>query len=148
MKPWTKRILLAASASSVVVLLAMRVFVDPCQNSAFDAFKSPGGRWKVVVFERDCGATTDFSTQASLLPVDSPLPAHAGNVLGIDPDHGKVEVDSQGKIAVKVRFDGDSAVTLAYPASARVLSQITARDGVAVRHERVPADDQGARRSP
>jgi hypothetical protein len=110
------------------------LFFDPCANSAFEEFRSPAGRWKVVVFERDCGATTGFSTQASLLPLDAPLPKEAGNILSIDDDHGKIPTNSKGKIDVTVRFDDGSAVTLVYPAAARVFSQVASKDGLLVRH--------------
>ena len=67
---------------------------DPCDNESFKEFKSPSGKWKVVVFEPSCGATTDFSTQASLFRADEPTPKKAGNLLAIDSNHGAVAVDS------------------------------------------------------
>jgi hypothetical protein len=67
--------------------------------------------------------------------VDSALPKGPGNVLSIDADHGKVPVDSDGKIEVKVRFDDESRLTLAYPAGARVFKQVARKQGVFVHHE-------------
>jgi hypothetical protein len=113
-------------------------FWDPCGNQAFEEFRSPAGRWKVIVFERDCGATTGFSTQASLLPLGSPPPNGPGNILSIDGDHGKIPVDDNGKIEVKVTFDGGSTLTLTYPAGTRVFTQVANKDGVLVHHEQVP----------
>jgi hypothetical protein len=135
-------ILLAAAATISVATIAtvalVVAFRDPCDNEAFEEFRSPNGRWKVVVFERSCGATTGFSTQASLLPVDAPRPKGAGNVLAIDDDHGNVSVGNNGKIEVHVRFRGDSTLTLAYPTSARAFTQVAAMHGVVVEHERLP----------
>src|SRR5436190_14589045 len=39
-----------------------------CGNKQIAGSDSPDRRAKVVVFERDCGATTDFSTQVVILP--------------------------------------------------------------------------------
>ena len=115
------------------------LFWDPCGNHAFEEFRSPAGRWKVIVFERSCGATTGFSTQASLLPLDSPPPNGPGNILSIDGYHEKIPVDDNGKIEVKVTFESDSTLTLSYPAGARVFNQAPSKDGVLVHHEKVPA---------
>jgi len=109
---------------------------DPCDNESFKEFKSPSAKWKVVVFQRSCGATTDFSTQASLLRADEPTPRKAGNLLAIDSNHGAVAVDSNNLIDVNVAFQGDSSVTLAYPAKSRVFVAADNVDGVAVRQER------------
>jgi hypothetical protein len=51
-----------------------------CDNEIFYEALSPGGRFKVIIFQRDCGATTDFSTQISLLPSDAALPNEGGNI--------------------------------------------------------------------
>jgi hypothetical protein len=95
------------------------------------------GTRKVVVFQRSCGATTGFSTQASLLASNAGPPTESGNVLSIDDDHGKVPLDGQGRIEVKVAFTAESTVTLAYPAQARIFTQVTSRGGVAIQHERL-----------
>lgn len=48
---------------------------------------SPDGTRKVVVFLRNCGATTKYSTQASILFSNDSLPNEAGNILIIDGGH-------------------------------------------------------------
>ena len=42
---------------------------------------------KAVVFNRDCGATTGFSTQISVLSVQDDLPNDGGNLLIVDGKH-------------------------------------------------------------
>jgi len=37
----------------------------PCGNDVLTDLPSPDGKYKVVVFQRDCGATTGFSTQTT-----------------------------------------------------------------------------------
>ena len=52
-----------------------------CGDDVLAEDVSPNGKKKVTVFQRDCGATTGFSTQASILDAESKLPARGGNVL-------------------------------------------------------------------
>jgi hypothetical protein len=99
------------------------------------------GTRKVVVFQRSCGATTGFSTQASLLAGNASPPAESGNLLSIDDDHGKVPLDGNGRIEVRVAFADESTVTLAYPARSRVFTQVASRDGVTIRHERLESQE-------
>ena len=51
-----------------------------CGNYFLHDHVSPDGKLKVVVFQRDCGATTGFSTQASLLAATKKLPNESGNI--------------------------------------------------------------------
>ena len=121
---------------AVAVLGTACALIDPCDNGSLKEFKSQSGKWKVVVFERSCGATTDFSTQVSVLPTDSSLPRKPGNALIIDSNHGAVAVDRNGLIDVRVTFTSDASLTLEYSAQARVFLQATNIDGVLIQHRR------------
>jgi hypothetical protein len=57
---------------------------DLCGNTVERTVPSPAGQTKAVVFIRDCGATTGFSTQVSVLPSGEELPNDRGNVLVLD----------------------------------------------------------------
>jgi hypothetical protein len=135
--PWEPAAVRADLLLGINAAIALSGCPDPCGNHAFQEFRSPSGMRKLVVFERSCGATTGFSTQVSLLPGDAEMPKGPGNLLSIDTDHGKVAADDNGKIAVKVTFEGDSIITLAYPARARVFASVAAKDGALIRHERI-----------
>jgi hypothetical protein len=54
-----------------------------CENEISARLPSPAGRLEAVVFERGCGATTDFNTQLSIVPVGG-MPEAAGNALILD----------------------------------------------------------------
>ncbi|MDR7270316.1 hypothetical protein J2X20_002974 [Pelomonas saccharophila] len=43
---------------------------DPCENNTVAKVASPSGRFSAVVFSRNCGATTGFNTQLSIVPAD------------------------------------------------------------------------------
>jgi hypothetical protein len=72
--------------------------VDPCGNAVLSEEYSPNREFRAVVFERDCGATTGFSTQVSVLTANGqfltqPSWLHStqpGNVFVADTDHGNV----------------------------------------------------------
>jgi len=44
------------------VLLFFSELPDLCANTPIENIASPDKNWKVILFERDCGATTDFSS--------------------------------------------------------------------------------------
>ena len=49
-----------------------------CGNEIFQEASSPDNSYKAVVFQRDCGATTGFSTQVSILGTNDELLNEAG----------------------------------------------------------------------
>src|ERR1051326_2288707 len=76
--------------------LFSRLLPGPCVDEVISEVPSPDGKLKVVVFERDAGATTDFSTQASIIGINQKLKNEAGNVFARDSVvlsfHGKARV--------------------------------------------------------
>jgi hypothetical protein len=55
-------------------------FSNMCGNEVYQEVLEPGNRFKAILFQRDCGATTGFSTQISLISVDDKLPNNHGNI--------------------------------------------------------------------
>ena len=51
-----------------------------CGNDIYSETLSPDGELKAVIFQRDCGATTGFSTQVSILDTDETLENDGGNI--------------------------------------------------------------------
>ena len=88
MKVWKK---IAISFGIVVVGLPLAIaglFIyatsDMCGNEVYSEVLSPNGEHKVVVFQRDCGATTGFSTQISIIDSDDELENESGNIYIVD----------------------------------------------------------------
>ena len=50
-----------------------------CENVSSQTIASPSGTLKAVVFSRNCGATTGFNTQVSILRNDVALADESGN---------------------------------------------------------------------
>ena len=78
----TAKITLALCGVSVLVIYAASQYIVPsvCENTVIESQPSPDGIWKVVLFERSCGATTGFSSQVSLLQAQQDLPSNGGNI--------------------------------------------------------------------
>ena len=64
----------------VVLAVTVKSFSSLCKNNIIKSSDSPDKFWKVVLFERDCGATTDYSSQVSLLSAGATLEDEAGNI--------------------------------------------------------------------
>lgn len=52
-----------------------------CGNSIKSEAQSPDGKYLATLFQRDCGATTDFSTIVNIRPFDSKFNPDNGIVL-------------------------------------------------------------------
>ena len=80
---WVRILLIVTAIAGVVYILPFIWFFllialgpDLCANQIYQEVYSADRTLKAVVFQRDCGASTGFSTQVSVLP--------AGETLGND----------------------------------------------------------------
>jgi len=89
MQGWLKRIIFGLGATIIVLVIAGWLLSEllenaMCGNDYIQTLKSPDTKHTAVLFQRDCGATTSFSTQASIFPRDVYPPNKPGNVFGIE----------------------------------------------------------------
>ncbi len=105
---------------AVVAIAVWLLIPDLCGNSVLAESVSPNGKLKTVVFTRDCGATTDFSTQVSLVKAGDSLKNDGGNLFIADRDHGKAPTGQSGGPAVSVRWISDDQLRVEHHALARV----------------------------
>ena len=109
-------------------------FSDMCRNTLLTEYRSPERTMKLVVFERDCGATTDFSTQASLLAATKELPPELGNLFIADKNHGAAPAGAGGGPVLGVRWEGPRALVLEHHAQARIFKAEKNLSGVLIRY--------------
>ena len=124
--------LINALQLSVVVLANTGCFdiTGACANTVVSERPSPDSALRVVVFERNCGATTPFSTHVSVLESGVNLPDSSGNVFAADqyrletvarwssPDTIEIRHDSRARVFkrepeignVRVRYVVDSTI--------------------------------------
>jgi hypothetical protein len=85
MKTFAKVIMVLAMCLLGIVSIGYFVldsmFSGMCGKEQYITLLSPDKAHKAVVFQRDCGATTGFTTQVSVLDADQELENEGGNVL-------------------------------------------------------------------
>ncbi len=88
--------------------LFYRFMDDVCGHTIYAELASPDIRYKAIVFERNCGATTDFSTQISILPMTETLPNESGNIFVLTghPDVHRVKLKWLSNTEVFIRRKG------------------------------------------
>lgn len=106
-----------------------------CANSRLADYPSPDGRMKVVGFARDCGATTGFSTQASLLSIDADLVNQPGDIVIADNNHGACPSGPGGGPELHVRWLAENRVVITHHPKARLSRAETSRNGITVQHD-------------
>jgi hypothetical protein len=136
-------------AGSLVVLVAAALllyracaWVDDhvelfeCGNDLLAQHLSPDMKRKVVVFTRNCGGTTPFSTHASIMDADDELPKDVGNVFGAATGAGRAPAGPGGGPELRAKWVDDRHVVLSHHASVVVFKSESQHDGVTVVVER------------
>ena len=112
---------------------------SPCQNEIFSEVQSPNGLLKAIVFQRDCGATTGFFTEVSILDQSEDLPNETGNVFTVDDDHGKATSGQGRGPRVLVRWLSNNEIEISSDPNARVFLKEISYKSVMIRHITLPA---------
>lgn len=95
---------------------------ETCRNEVVQEVVSPDGQNKAVIFQRDCGATSSFTTQVSVLRRNETL-SGSGNVFVADDNHGLVEVGDWGGPWVGVRWLTANQLLVTYAKGSRIFEQ-------------------------
>ena len=124
----------------VVGIGALACFLpfDMCGNDPVAEFVSADTSAKLVVFQRDCGATTDFSTQASLVKANTGPPALGGNLFVADTNHGIAPSGTGGGSELRARWEGPKRLVLQHHVKARVFEAEQLLNGIEIRYETFP----------
>lgn len=137
------RVVLIAASVAVAAIgiggyVALRRFESSmCGESVVRRIPSPDGRLEAVIFESDCGATTDFGTNLSVVRTGTKVENDVGNLLTADSDHGRATVDSGYVIHLSVDWVGSDSLIVRYDRRARVFRQRNGVHGVSVTYAAV-----------
>ena len=106
---------IAGTISAVILLvLATAYFLtaELCGNTLLSDSVSPNGRLKVVVFRRDCGATTGFSTHVSVLNSWEHLTRDMGANVYSEKEHNlkAVAANWENDYTLKITHEKDAEV--------------------------------------
>ena len=90
---------------------------------------------KVVVFMRDCGATTSFSTHVSILDSSESLKDLDGSLFVADTNRGRAPVGPSGGPEIRVHWLSDHSLEIRYHQLARVVRAESKIKGIEVTYE-------------
>jgi hypothetical protein len=108
----------------------------PCQNLvAFEAW-SPARHWRAVVTGRNCGATTWYTTEVSILRPSESIPSR-GNVSMVSDGNRALDlpVTREGALHVGLRWSAEDRLVITYPYGAFVGKQKPTFRGISIEYE-------------
>jgi len=108
-----------------------------CKNSIIQELQSPNNIYKIVIFSRDCGATTGVSTQVSILKKNKNIKNKSGNICVADTDHDKAPSGPGGGPDIKAIWLGDNLVEIELHEYARVFKQEREYDGITIKYKSI-----------
>lgn len=91
-----------------------------CANDEVQRVPNQDGTLDAVLFQRDCGATTGFSTQISVVPAKQALPDDSGNAFVADDDHGKAPAAKWGGPPASITWRDAHTLVVRYHPDSRV----------------------------
>jgi hypothetical protein len=97
-----------------------KIFENSCKNQIVKSYASPDNKYEIVLFQRDCGATTGFSTQVSVIQTGRELPGKKGNIFIADDGDTPVPLGSWGGPLVEIKWIAQDKVIIEYPKGSRV----------------------------
>ncbi|MDN3018881.1 hypothetical protein PH210_22165 [Paenibacillus sp. BSR1-1] len=97
------------------------VFAGACGNQIQKSVPSPGGDKVAYVFLRDCGATTNYSPQLSILKKDEDLENESGNTFKSDK-------------SFSIEWLNESTLQVTYSKSSETFEKDTSVNGVKIKY--------------
>jgi hypothetical protein len=112
----------------MIAIVSLSLFLagcsrDMCADAIVRVVTSPDGAWDAVLFQRDCGATTGFTTQISVLRHGERL-AGNGNVFIADADHGRAAAGPWGGPWAEMRWLAADHLQIRHARDARVFTRL------------------------
>jgi len=122
--------------SLLALLLLTGGCSDMCGNTIILRVSSPDGQHDAAMFQRDCGATTGFSTQVSILNVAEPL-SGAGDVFRADGNHGAARAGEWGGPWAEIKWLSPNHLLVRYAAKSRLFEQGHYVSGIKITYQAV-----------
>ena len=110
---------------------------EPCANTVLQTVPDPSQRMQAVVFQRDCGATTGFSTQVSILPAGTQLPDDGGNAFVADAAPGAAPVYTARSPEVTVQWLAPGHLEVRHDPGVRIFRSEEQVDGVRITYQQL-----------
>ena len=127
--------MLRSSILALAVLMCSRCS-DTCSNTRISRADAPDGLHSAVMFQRDCGATTGFSTQVSVV-AQGEQPSGSGNAFRADDDHGAAAAGTWGGPWAEIRWLAPDQLLIRYAAKSRLFEQEDEVSGIRISYQQV-----------
>ncbi len=104
------------SLVAIFILTIAFIFGDSCTNQIVDIQISPDKKYQVVTFTRECGATTGFSTQVSILKANDTFDKidEKGNTLIMSDKIQNGLMDENGGARIRVNWTDANKLKILY----------------------------------
>ena len=119
-----------------VLSLAPGACDDACTNEVIIRLASPDSKREAVMFQRDCGATSGYSTQISIVEVGQ-APVGGGNTFRADDNHGAAKVGEWGGSWAEIKWLASDRLLVRHADKSRIFEQDNSVAGVSVSYETV-----------
>lgn len=97
-----KRIKSRVQGTFIILFLLITISCNPCTNTVIEELNLPDASYKIIIFQRDCGATTSASLQLSIIPQTEKLPKDStGNICITDGSKLMCDIVSDDTILIK-----------------------------------------------
>lgn len=123
------------STLTIVLLIVGAMFFllkGSCESQICQTIDCPINKYKVVAFQRDCGATTNFSTQISLLRRKQELSNKSGNIF-IAESTG-APINNQGIFYTDIKWLDNKTILINHPKAVKIFKQEFKIKGITVRY--------------
>ena len=126
-----------------VLVFMLIILLTGCRadryNSEVGRTDSPDGLYTAVAFVRNIDATTDFSTQVSILRLGAGLDNRAGNIFIGDSDHGRAAGLKDHSYWMKILWTSPTELLVQYDQNIRVFKKIDKYKSISIRYDPVEA---------
>jgi hypothetical protein len=108
-----------------------------CEDTTCETLYSPDRSHKVILYTRNCGATTGFGTHIALAKSDEDIDGGT-SIFVADDDHGKAEWHPvyQELIDVSATWINDDSLKLSYDKNARLFTEEMEARGITIIHRK------------
>jgi hypothetical protein len=106
-----------------------------CSNEIINTVKSPGGSYEAIVYVRNCGATTGFSTQISIVPWWWWFSNTTGNAFIADGNDNLAPVQKNGGIKIQLNWESSDSLVISHDTRARIFLKEETKYGSKIRYD-------------
>jgi hypothetical protein len=123
-------------AVACLLLLLASGCGSSCENEVVLRIPSSNGLHEAILFERNCGATTGFSTQIAVEAVGR-APSFSGTVFVADDNNGSAQAAAWGGPWATMRWVTPTELLIRYDVRSAVFRLEEAVENVRIRYEPV-----------